>query len=341
MEVLVLLLIIIIFYKSKIFKKGFNEDYLSLESSKLYKGFLAIIILFHHISQKVNPNLLFYKFSYVGYLAVAVFFFISGYGTHKSNLKSDKYRKKFLLNKFINILIPYIIVTTIYVIYNKVYCKCYYVENIFEYIINKNPIVSNSWYIIVLLVFSIMYYISMSIFKKRKNLIIIPMLLFNLIYIYYCKQNNFGIYWYDAIHLYNIGIIFAQYETKIIGYFKRTYSIILPILLLLFRQLFKMYYLSLEYKNHFIISIIIVLLFLLLNMKIKINNKLLEFFGKISYELYMVQGLFLDIFRTRIYNIQNDLYFALLVIVCSILSAYILNVFFSYTKKLLKSKKSL
>ena len=102
-----------------------------------------------------------------------------------------------------------------------------------------------------------------------------------------------------------------------------------------------MHYLSLEYKNHFIISIIIVLLFLLLNMKIKINNKLLEFFGKISYELYMVQGLFLDIFRTRIYNIQNDLYFALLVIVCSILSAYILNVFFSYTRKLLKSKKSL
>lgn len=121
MEVLVLLLIIIIFYKSKILKKGFNEDYLSLKSSKLYKGFLAIIILFHHISQKVNPNLLFYKFSYVGYLAVAVFFFISGYGTHKSNLKSDKYRKNFLLNKFINILIPYIIVTTIYVIYNKVY----------------------------------------------------------------------------------------------------------------------------------------------------------------------------------------------------------------------------
>ena len=37
MEVLVLLIIIIIFYKSKIFKKGFNEDYLSLKSSKLYK----------------------------------------------------------------------------------------------------------------------------------------------------------------------------------------------------------------------------------------------------------------------------------------------------------------
>lgn len=335
MEVLVLLLIIIIFYKSKIFKKGFNEDYLSLKSSKCYKGFLTIIILFHHISQKVNHNLLFYKFSYVGYLAVAVFFFISGYGTHKSYLKNDNYRKKFLQNKLINILYPYIIVTIIYVIYNKAHCNCYFVDNVFKYIINPNPIVSNSWYIIALLEFNLMYYISMNIFRNKKNLIIFPMIIFNILYIMYFK-NGPDIYWYNAVHLFNIGIIFAQYEKQIINFLKKYIYILLPVFYIIFYILFTTYYKEKLFEIQFITSIIIVLLFILINLKIKINNKILLFLGKISYELYMVQGLFLDIFRSRIYNIENDLYFTLLVIISSLVFAYLLHVILDFTKKIFK-----
>ena len=50
----------------------------------------------------------------------------------------------------------------------------------------------------------------------------------------------------------------------------------------------------------------------------------------------MVQGLFLDIFRSRIYNIENDLYFTLLVIISSLVFAYLLHVILDFTKKIFK-----
>lgn len=90
-------------------------------------------------------------------------------------------------------------------------------------------------------------------------------------------KNGPDIYWYNAVHLFNIGIIFAQYEKQIINFLKKYIYILLPVFYIIFYILFTTYYKEKLFEIQFITSIVIVLLFILINLKIKINNKILLF----------------------------------------------------------------
>ena len=56
-----------------------DVDYLSNKSTKSLKGLLALLIIFHHISQKITAGENFSNFEYMGRYVVALFFFLSGY----------------------------------------------------------------------------------------------------------------------------------------------------------------------------------------------------------------------------------------------------------------------
>jgi peptidoglycan/LPS O-acetylase OafA/YrhL len=73
------------------------------------RGILAILIMFHHCSTKVNLPWMHY-FENIGPLVVSVFFFISGYGVCKSYLKKgDAYLNGFLHKRLSKVLPLYLI----------------------------------------------------------------------------------------------------------------------------------------------------------------------------------------------------------------------------------------
>lgn len=67
----------------------------------------------------------------------------------------------------------------------------------------------------------------------------------------------------------------------------------------------------------------------LMLMKISFGNKIWYFFGEISYELYLVHGFFIKNLRGSDVYIQSDVGYISLIIVGSIVLAYICN----WTKK--------
>lgn len=56
------------------------------------------------------------------------------------------------------------------------------------------------------------------------------------------------------------------------------------------------------------------------------NSLILNFIGKISFEVYLLHGCFIQLFRSSYLNIHNDYLFTFLVLGWTLLSAYIFNI---------------
>ena len=70
---------------------GNDKDYLAVQSTSGMKGIMAIMIIFHHISQHVTTGITFSNFNYMGWYIVSVFFFLSGYGLYTQFTIKDNY----------------------------------------------------------------------------------------------------------------------------------------------------------------------------------------------------------------------------------------------------------
>ena len=64
---------------------------------------------------------------------------------------------------------------------------------------------------------------------------------------------------------------------------------------------------------------------IMLSMKIQLRSKLILIISEISYELYIIHGLWLNLLKSNLLYIQNNILYSLLVILCSLISAYLIN----------------
>lgn len=95
-----------------------NRD-LSIQSTNNLKGFSILIIVLHHLSQRTAFGLSksaywLSRFNVVGRLAVAIFFFVSGYGlTRQFQQKGQDYLHHFLRKRIVPIIATYSIFAVI------------------------------------------------------------------------------------------------------------------------------------------------------------------------------------------------------------------------------------
>ena len=344
LDLLFILVLTAVLFKTKLVLplNAYNDEFMSIKSCNSYKGFFALIVILHHISQRVSIGILPPDFTRVGYLAVAIFLFLSGYGLQKQNLSKANYANGFLLKRIPAILIPYMIMSliywTIYAILGDVRSFSVIWHN---FIINGDPIVWFSWYVVCILYFYIAFYILIKIFKKNKAGIIFGELAFCVLYIFICSRLGFGIWWYQTSFVFVLGIVFSSYEESILNFLKKFHPIILLFSLTFFVVLAKhkwdIYWLTPSLKTELLLIAVLAFLFIVsflaLALKFNTNNKILDFLGKISFEIYTAQGALMLILRNDRFNVQNDILWSVLVLVGSLLSAFILNKFFSFILK--------
>ena len=316
-----------------------NSDCLSLETTRYHRGFFAVAVVFHHLSQITKSGFIFPFFANVGYLCVAVFFFFSGYGLQKSYIeKSEKYKKGFLLKRIPSVLFPYVLFMIIYWVANSLSGTTYSFADIFENFKNGSLLVTYSWFMICIIAFYLFFWVFMIICKKRYSMIIICGLVWYALWILFCVFMNYGSWWYNTSHLLAAGIAWATYEDKITGFIKQRYRIIAPaalvclVALLVFQGFISLPFISTILPE--IISLIFVFCVILLSMKIRIGNRILGFLGEISLEVYLIHGLILTFSQNLI---QNDLLLCAAVIAVSIPLAFVIHLVLSFALKKYKS----
>uniref|UniRef100_UPI0025E189D8 acyltransferase family protein n=1 Tax=uncultured Streptococcus sp. TaxID=83427 RepID=UPI0025E189D8 len=118
MDIIILLLITLLIYLLPQ-----NKEYLNVKSTSGLRGFLAIGIIFHHLSQWVTSGDEFSNFSYMGTYIVSIFFFLSGYGLYIQTKVKPDYLTNFFRKRLLKILIPFVFISGIYLIYRMAYLK--------------------------------------------------------------------------------------------------------------------------------------------------------------------------------------------------------------------------
>lgn len=313
-----------------------KNTYLAKESTDCIKGFFALVVVLAHIRGQLpvfNNTMVGQLLTAAGYLSVAIFFFISGYGIEASyKTKGDKYVVNFHKNRIIPFYFSYLLVLVIYLLFYMLLGKMGEVNGalIVRSIFLQGTIVQNGWYIETIILFYIVFWVGYCNVKKKNRRILI-VFLGVVLYCAWCIVDKRGPYSYVSVFAFPLGIIWCECQTKLDRIFAKKKNEILGVLIV-----FATFCVTLIGGNIPIFtkpimltlrcfsSIVFVVLVLLVSRILRINNFILRFLGKISCEIYVFHGLFLVLYK-EVFNIEKAGMYILVVMVSSISFAYLLH----------------
>ncbi len=363
------LLAVVLLWGAKFFKKGtWNDGFMSLSQTKALQGFFAICIMFHHTAQKtcapwLKPKYIIHGldvFVPIGYFFVGIFLFCSGYGLYKSYKAKPDYLNGFLKRRILPLVLAFYSTGLIFFVVRILMKEKMDLPQAIYYITGLQLSNPNSWYVIALPFFYLGFYLAFRFIKKEWAAILVTCM---VVFVYtvigtFIDHNDWwmrGEWWYNSVHFFSIGLLFAKHEAFIVNKIKKHYVLYV---VLAFVSIFIFYKFSVYTQDVFsyygenfnaddtvlrrwicLISQIaascaFVFFVFMLGMKIQIGNKVLKFMGTVTLEFYLIHGLFVELFgysfidlAPSLYYIKNVALFVLVVVVLSIPSAILLHKF--------------
>ncbi|MBQ3796162.1 MAG: acyltransferase family protein [Butyrivibrio sp.] len=358
---------VVLLWGAKYAGKGKWNDSLALDQSKAFQGFLAVCIMLHHVGQKTCASWLTPKtriqqglgfFVPMGFLFVSVFLFFNGYGVYKSFHSKDNYLKGFVKKRILPLVFMLYSTTIIFYIARLIIGQKMDLKQTVLYLTSIQLCNPNTWYVIVLPFFYLAFYFAFK-FIKNDGVAVLVTCAFVVAYMLFgttINHNNYwirGEWWYNCVHLFAVGIIFAKFEDKIIAFFKRFYAVLMPLSVLAVYPLYLFSRLVCNTYSYYgenwgapdtvfrrrmclgseaLVCVDFVLMFILLGMKIKIGNRFLKFMSKITLEFYLIHGLFVELFAFNFdggvvspLRIHNLMLYSVLVFVLGVPSALFLK----------------
>ena len=330
MDIFVLLLIAILVYLLPE-----NNDYLGVKSTSGLKGFLALGIVFHHLSQWVTTGEEFSNFGYMGTYIVSVFFFLSGYGLYVQNDRKEDYLDNFLSKRLSKILTPFITISSIYLIYRKVNGQELSDSFFIDLFKKGSTVIYNGWFVDIIILMYIFFYISFSVFSNKTIAILVNTVLI-IFYIVLAIKLGYGFWWYNSSLPFVLGLVWAKNKENIDRLLKKYYFIpLVSVTILLFVShqysfILQKFHLVDNYSYALaanIDNVIFTLFLILIVRKIDFSNNYLLFLGRVSFEVYMIHGLVISIFGKYFKTSRlNDIIFTTSVLIVSIFLAWLINV---------------
>ena len=336
-----------------------RENYLNVTQSTAIKGWLAMGVLLCHVvpaSGVVNGSFLSPLIASLGYLCVAMFFFLSGSGlAAQYQTKRDAYLKRFLKNRVLSIYLLTLFLILVYLVFRLLVGVQVSVIQLLQSFLFGNTIVSNGWYLQVILLFYLFWYLTTKFIKNERmqtvvlSVSVLAYMLFGLLFL--------SSFWYQSCLGFLLGIWWQKNKQKIDDWLflkgKRLFLLAISFLAfcityaLAYRSVIsRMDLLGVEFlatpKNFFTqtlfpspVSMVFsclsatafVVLVLTINMIFvkQINCSVLRFIGKCSMEIYVLQGIPLHIFKTGVLKIENGWLYIVCVIAATVILAVIMQ----------------
>jgi len=361
MIIIYILIVVMVFYGTKICKKGeWNEEYCSLSQTKILLGIQAFFIPLHHMAQKTcapwHPEEYMVHgldpFLSVGHLLVSVFLFCSGLGLYKSFKNKKDYLNSFFRKRVLPLVVAFYFSEFIYLVVRFLMGEKMQIKDVIWYLSGLHMANMNCWYIIIIIFFYIFFYLAFR-FCKKDGAAIAIMFIISVIYAVFGAFLGHpegwwmrGEWWYNSIILFPIGLLFAKYEETVTQFFKKSYCILLPVAVIgtivsyvitqLAMDVWWGYYGEYWGDPHMVLHRILccgtqwvlcvfyVALHFLLLMKLRVGNRILKFLGGITLELYLMHGMFVELFgydfleeAPSIYYIRSVPLYVVVVFACS------------------------
>ena len=301
--------------------------------SKEMQGFLSVFIIFHqtvitllHFGIRGDQMLPFSDYYYYGTLAVAFFFFCSGFGLLKRWMTDKDYLKGFMKRRIFTVLVPFFICNYIYltdaIIENIQTGKSFDTLEVICSFFGIFLINNQMWFAVEIMLLYVLFRIVFSRIKKPMTGILIMtgvsllMILIGLlaghsdsaVMSYWFK----GEWWYNTILMFPLGMLYAYKEERVNKVIRKAFtsivittSILFVIMDFVHRGLLDdmIYWTEYEGSKHpyldkilglgadTVFEILFIILIITLISRVRVGNPVLKFLGKISLETIMINYL--------------------------------------------------
>lgn len=285
------------------------------------KPFLAFGIVFHHLHGEAIYLLDFERW---GPIVVGIFFFISGYGLTYSLYRRHDYMKNFFRDKIlIKLMLPSSLALFISLAIPQQWDEFSIPERL---ACPQGPwMFANDWFIYAL----IYCYLAFMVAGKAKSsqlrlsiLVIAPLLL-----VLFTSHMNYARNWWATPMAFSVGALYSHYEPRIrqFGVGKKKYLVSVACLLFIFGGLLGLYKVYGNRVSTVLAYSLLPLLLVCIITRLDVNrlaqNKLILFFGGISFEIYLIHGIVIGYFKTA-HNLEGTILIVTSLVV-TIITAYI------------------
>lgn len=284
----------------------------SLEITVFLRGVMALLVLYHHMGG-ISDN--WGIQTACGRYAVAFFFFLSGYGLMLGYGKmGERYLDGFVHKRLVKILVPYglAVCVSCAMKWNE-----YGVAQFWENVLTGESVVSFGYFVEALLALYCCFYAMMRAFGKLYGpWMIVPSTL-SLGAMFFLW--NWNAHWYISLLGFPTGVLVCRYENCMRRYFALSVSgvVVALLLIVLVRT-------TCEGLNNVLLCFALLIvptfcitLYFLTSYLIIRKLSPLSFVGKISYEIYIYQGVVFSLCYT-VFGPAHWLFVALLCVVVAL-----------------------
>lgn len=300
-----------------------NKSIVHKDLTDSLKGILALMIVFSHLSY-VTDIYFFSLMNKLGTTVVAMFFFISGYGLTNSYLtKGALYLDNFFKRRILGVFLPMFFVTVIYLLILFSIHYSFSKNILYDFFAKGITPLPNTWFVFALLYFYIFFYTGFRIFRdKRYSVIFIALL--STIFIILTYNLEYERSWWIQTYAFVSGIAFRNYDNEWTKFFRKPLAIIGSFMFVVF--MISLHNPKMLVFPYFIIPIVV--LSILSYLPFPFKNKFLDFMGNISFEIYLIHGAVIALLNNT-FLYQNLYFFSLVVIILSIVLAYLFHIFWN------------
>ena len=336
-----------------------SKDYLSLRQAGQIRSFACLGVILHHLTQQVTSYGVYYKgpvtlLNYAGILFTGVFFFFSGYGLLVGLYTKPDYLRSILTKRIPSVLIPFWCVNFLGILLNRfVYGLRGSLFSDFCDLTGITLVNSNGWFIIEIVILYLAFYLAFRLIRSRDAALLL-LCLFTIALIVFSllqghdppgdKSHWFrGEWWFNSTGTFIAGMLYARFREKAEALAQKCYPAAAAAVSLLFAAAFfaaKYAVIHLGYYHTYFTwtarqdevitlllqtsaCILFMMTVLLMNMRIRLNSRPMLLISRISTELFLVHGYFVNrIFRNV--RMPDVVRFAV-VTACSILCAAVLS----------------
>ena len=343
---------------------GFNNvmyreicsDYFKRSTTEGLKGFLALAVLFHHIYQKTqivaHSALCGFFLQSLGYYCVSLFFFISGYGLLIS-FNRGGYLRTYQKNRVFPIWVINALLVLAYALQKNLLGMEVTWCNMFLSLSYGGDVVDNGWYLLCIIVFYELFYISAIFFPRQLCQCVFLLMVFYVMVAFFLMPP----WWYISSLAFPLGVMFGKYKLILDKIFLNHYPICLMscagLYLCCFILLYELnnndtlfsisHYHTVVLKQllaftHGVLACFLVVCILMMErIQLLFKSCLLCRLSNIYLEIYVMQGLAFNFLRNSRWNVQNDFVFATVSIALTMVLSVIIHPVFSRIIALVKT----
>lgn len=338
---LLLLIFLLCLYRVKFNLHGFNEDYLSKDSTNSIKGiFILLIVISHSIQYIRDCN---YSFSQIGdscfvdfygilfQWVVVMFLFYSGYGVGESfKKKRMAYVKAMPRHRILGTLLNFDVAVIVFIILDLLLGISISTNQCLLALTGWKAVGNDNWYIFVILLCYLMTYITLRLSISKPSYRVAFLFILSALCIIVISFFK-GCCWYNTILCYPLGFMYSTYKDTIEVTLKRTYwkyAIVLVVLFVSFYVIFHdcpndQFQIAYNVK-----SILFGLLIVIVTLKVSIKNQPLRWCGTHLFPIFIYMRLPMIFMETKVPTLVGN--YPALFILISLAVTLVIAHFYKY-----------